>query len=128
MNLASPEKSLIDCLFFDLAPLSIIMQAIKLAKDKNCLDKSKKICLGLKNKQFLKKAGIVFDSSGYDMHKYFKNYLDYNPLVMNKKLCGLLDKSKFRKWGLNAAKFFPIGRGISEGLSIIRRYRKGAVS
>ncbi|MEK6864208.1 MAG: hypothetical protein AABX27_02875 [Nanoarchaeota archaeon] len=100
MNLASPEKSLIDCLFFDLAPLSIIMQAIKLAKDKNCLDKSKKICLGLKNKQFLKKAGIVFDSSGYDMHKYFKNYLDYNPLVMNKKLCGLLDKSKFRKWGV----------------------------
>ena len=63
------------------------------------------------------------------MPKYFKNYLDYNPLVMNKNCkCGLLDKSKFRKWGLNAAKFFPIGRGISEGLSIIRRYRKGAVS
>ena len=41
MNLASPEKSLIGVVF-DLAPLSIIMQAIKLAKDKNCLDKSKK--------------------------------------------------------------------------------------
>ena len=41
MNLASPK--ILNRLFvFDLAPLSIIMQAIKLAKDKNCLDKSKK--------------------------------------------------------------------------------------
>ncbi len=98
MNLASIEKTLIDCLYFDLAPLSVIIQAIKTGQEKISLDKIKKICLKLKNKQFLKKTGTVFDSSGHDLHKKFKKHLDYNSLLMDKKICGLLDKSKFRKW------------------------------
>lgn len=98
MNLASLEKTLVDCLYFDLAPLSVIIQAIKTGKEKISLDKIKKISLKLKNKQLLKKTGIVFDSVGYDLYKNFKKHLDYNPLILDKKLCGLLDKSKFKKW------------------------------
>ncbi len=98
MNLASVEKTLIDCLYFDLAPLSVIIQAIRTGKEKMSLDKLKKICLKLKNRQFLKKAGIVFDSADYDLHKKFKKHLDYNHLIIDKKLSGLLDKSKFKKW------------------------------
>ncbi|MBI5871865.1 hypothetical protein HZB88_02160 [archaeon] len=98
MNLASIEKTLIDCLYFDLAPLSVIIQAIRTGKEKISVDKLKKICLKLKNRQFLKKAGIVLDSADYDLHKKFKKHLDYNPLIIDKKLSGLLDKSKFKKW------------------------------
>ena len=98
MNLASIEKTLIDCLHFDLAPLSVIIQAIKTGKQKISLDKIKKICLKLKNKQLFKKVGLVFNSSGYDLYEKFKKHLDYNPLIIDKKWCGLLDKSKFKKW------------------------------
>lgn len=100
MNIASIEKTIIDCLYFNLAPLSVIIQAIKIGEDKISLDRIKKICLKLKNKQFLKKTGIVFDSLGYDLYKDFKKYLDYNPLIIDKALYGLLDKSKLKKWGI----------------------------
>ncbi|MEK6938812.1 MAG: hypothetical protein AABX04_07265 [Nanoarchaeota archaeon] len=100
MNMASLEKTIIDSLYFDLAPWSVIIQAIKTGKEEISLDKIKTICLKLKNKQFLKKIGIVFDSLGYDCYKHFKKQLDYNPLIMDKKLCGWLDQSKFKKWGV----------------------------
>lgn len=98
MNIASLEKTIIDCLYFDLTPLSAVIQAIKTGKEKISLDKIKKICLKLKNKQFLKKVGIIFDSLGYDLFKSFKKYLDYNPLFIDKNLSASLDKSKFKKW------------------------------
>lgn len=98
MNIASIEKTIIDCLYFNLAPYSVIIQAIKISEDKISLDRIKKICLKLKNKQFLKKTGIIFDSLGYDLYKDFKKYLDYNPLIIDKTLYGLLDKSKLKKW------------------------------
>jgi len=98
MDIASIEKTIIDCLYFDLAPLSVVIQAIKIEKEKISLERIKKICLKLKNKQFLKKIGIVFDSLGYDLYNNFKKYLDYNPLFIDKNLCGLLDKSKLKKW------------------------------
>ena len=65
MNLASLEKTIVDCLYFDLAPLSVIIQAVKTGEEKISLDKIKRICLKLKNKQLLKRVGIVFDSLGY---------------------------------------------------------------
>ncbi len=98
MNIASIEKTIIDCLYFELAPLSVVMQAIKMGRGKISLERIKKICLKLKNKQFFKKIGIVFDSLGYDLHSNFKRHLDYNPLFIDKNLCGLLDKSKLKKW------------------------------
>lgn len=98
MEIASLEKAIIDCLYFDLAPVSAVIQAIKIGKGKISSDKIIKICLKLKNKQFLKKAGIIFDSLGYDLFKGFKRQLDYNPLFIDKNLGGLLDKSKFKKW------------------------------
>lgn len=100
MNMASLEKTIIDCLYFDLAPWSVIIHAIKTGNEKISLNKIKTICLKLKNKQFYKKIGIIFDSLNYDLYEYFKRHLDYNPLVMDKKLCGWLDKSKFKKWGI----------------------------
>ena len=96
MNVASLEKTIIDCLYFDLAPLSVVTGAIEMGEIS--LDRVKKICLNLKNKQFLKKVGIIFDSSGYDLFKGFGKHLDYNPLVIDKNLCGLLDRSKLKKW------------------------------
>jgi len=104
MNLASIEKTIIDCLYFNLAPTSVIIQAIKIAEDKISLDRIKKICLKLKNKQFLKKTGIIFDSMGYDLYKDFKKYLDYNPLIIDKTLYSLLDKSKLKKWRIAKCK------------------------
>ena len=98
MFIASIEKVIIDCLYFDLAPLSVVMQAIKTGREKISLERIKKICLKLKNKQFFKKIGIIFDSLGYDFFNNFKKHLDYNPLFINKNLCGLLDNSKFKKW------------------------------
>jgi len=98
IDMASIEKAIIDCLYFDLAPLSVVMQAIKTGKEKISLERVKKICLKLKNKQFLKKIGIVFDSLSYDFYNKFKKYLDYNPLFIDKNLCGLLDDSKLKKW------------------------------
>ncbi len=98
MNIASVEKSILDCLYFDLAPLSVVMQAIKAAKDKISLERIERTCLRFKNKQFLKKTGIIFDSLGYDLYKYFKRGLDYNPLYIDKKLCGLLDDTKLKRW------------------------------
>lgn len=100
MNIASLERAIIDCLYFDLAPVSAVIQAIKIGKGKISSGKIRKICLKLKNKQFLKKAGIIFDSFGYDLFKGFKRHLDYNPLFIDKNLSGLLDKSKFKKWGV----------------------------
>jgi len=98
MNIASTEKTIIDCLYFDLAPLSVIIQAIKTGGEKISLERIKKICLKLENKQFFKKIGIVFDSLGYDLYNNFKKQLDYNPLFIDKNLCGLLDSSKLKKW------------------------------
>lgn len=98
MNIASLEKTIIDCLYFDLAPLSVVIQAVKTGKENISLDKIKKICLKIKNTQFLKKAGVLFDSFGFDLFKSFRKHLDYNPLFIDKNLCGLLDSSKFKKW------------------------------
>ena len=100
MNIASIEKTIVDCLYFDLAPLSAVIQAIKIGKEKISLERIKKICLRLKNKQFLKKIGVVFDSLGYDLFKSFKRHLDYNPLIIDKKLRGLLDESKLKMWAV----------------------------
>lgn len=107
MNIASVEKAIIDCLFFNLAPLSVVIQAIKIAtktegfrEEKISIEKIKKICLKLKNKQFFKKVGIVFDSLGYDFNNSFQKHLDYNPLLIEESLCRLLDKSKLKKWGV----------------------------
>ncbi len=100
MNIASIEKTIVDCLYFNLAPLSVIIQAIKIGKEKISEERVKKICLKLKNKQFFKKIGIVFDSSGYDFYNSFKKHLDYNPLFFDKNLCGLLNKTKLKKWGV----------------------------
>jgi len=96
LNVASLEKTIIDCLYFDLAPLSVVIQAIK--SGEISLERIKKICLRLKNKQFLKKAGVIFDCSGYDLFKSFGKHLDYNPLIIDKNLCSLLDRSKLNKW------------------------------
>ncbi len=98
MNIASIEKTIVDCLYFDLAPLSVVIQAIKTGGEKISLERIKKISLKLKNKQFFKKIGIVFDSLGYDFYNNFKKHLDYNPLFIHKNLCGLLDSSKLKKW------------------------------
>lgn len=98
MSIASIEKTIVDCLYFNLAPLSVIIQAIKTGKEKISLERIKKICLKLKNKQFLKKVGIIFDSLNYDFYNSFKKHLDYNPLFFDKNLCGLLDKTKLKKW------------------------------
>lgn len=98
MNIASLEKTIVDCLYFNLAPLSVVMNAIKIGRERISQERIKKICFKLKNKQFYKKIGIIFDSSNYDLHNSFKKYLDYNPLFIDRKLCGLLDKSRFKKW------------------------------
>lgn len=98
MNIASIEKTIVDCLYFDLVPLLVIMQAIKIGEGKISLNKIEKISLKLRNKQFFKKIGVVFDSLGYDLYKSFKKYLDYNFLIIDKNLCELLDKSKLKKW------------------------------
>lgn len=98
MSIASIEKTIVDCLYFDLAPLSVIVQAIKTGEEKISLERIKKICLKLKNKQFLKKIGIIFDSLDYDFYNSFKKHLDYNPLFFDKNLCGLLNKVKLKRW------------------------------
>lgn len=100
MNIASIEKVIIDCLYFDLVPLSAVIEAIKIGREKISLERIKKICLKLKNKQFFKKIGIVFDSLNYDFYKSFRKHLDYNynPLFIDKNLCRLFDKSKLKKW------------------------------
>jgi len=98
MNIASIEKAIVDCLYFNLAPLSVVIQAIRTGKEKVSKERVKKICLKLKNKQFLKKTGIIFDSLGCDFYNNFKKHLDYNPLSFDKKLCGLLNNAKLKKW------------------------------
>ncbi|MBL7169809.1 MAG: hypothetical protein ISS48_02225 [Candidatus Aenigmarchaeota archaeon] len=98
MNIASLEKTIVDCLYFDLAPFSVVIQAIK--NGNISLERIRKICLKIKNRRFLKKVGIIFDSLGYDLYEYFGKHLDYNPFFIDKKLCGLLDKTKFKKWGV----------------------------
>jgi len=98
MNIASIEKAIVDCLYFNLTPLSTVIQAIEIGKEKISLQRIKKICLKIKNKQFLKKVGVVFDSLGYDFYDKFNKQIDYNPLFIDKNLCVLLEKSKLKKW------------------------------
>ncbi len=100
MNIASLEKTIIDCIYFGLVPLSVILYAIKASKNKISIERIKKISLKLKNKQFLKKVGIIFDSIYYDLSQDFKRHIDYNPVILDKHLCKLLNNSKFKKWGI----------------------------
>ena len=100
MNLASIEKAVIDSLYFELAPLSAIISAIKIGEGKISVEQLGKISLRFKNVQFLKKAGFILDSLGYDLYPKFKKHLNYNPVIMNRSLCNLLDRSKLKKWGI----------------------------
>ena len=100
MDIASPEKAIIDCLYYDLAPLSTVIRAIEMGKGRISSKRVVKMCLRLKNKRFLKKVGIVFDSSGIDLYERFKQDMDYNPVPMDDRLCGLLDSTRFQKWNI----------------------------